>query len=146
MNNSILIAVMVTVGFFMAMIPIIVFIGLRILIKAETGDLRLLSIYLIGSLMVMFGLSIGAFAFIQRYNCGSVKNMKQVASNAGISMAIHAVFMGLSWCVPWLRGIIVKLFPTTINPVVVNSIAYSYYSFWGALFGIAVGGSLSAIC
>lgn len=146
MNISILIAIMLTVGFFMAILPLAVFVGLRILIKAESGDLRLLSIYLIGSIIVMFGLSIGTFALLQHQSCGSVKNMKQVASNAGISTAIHALFMGLSLCIPWLRGVIIKLFPANINPFLVNSIGYSYYSFWGALFGIAIGGSLSAIC
>jgi hypothetical protein len=48
--------------------------------------------------------------------------------------------------VPWFRNVVMKLIPPDVDLKVRVAVGLAYYSFWAALFGVAVGGSLSAGC
>ena len=146
MDNTITYAMMVAIGLFLALLPFGVFMGLGSVLGAEPSDPRLLATYLLAALLFAYMTAFGAFALIQRSNCGTIKNWKQVASNAGLSLAIQAVTLFLAWLLPGLRGIVSNLLPPDTDRTILDSIGYSYFAFWSSLFGTAIGGTLSGIC
>ena len=146
MDQSILYAVMIALGFLMAMAPFAVFTGLGTLLETTVEDSRLLVVFLLGSAVLMFACSFGAFALIQKVNCGSVKNYQQVSANAGIATALQTGMALLATFVPFLRNIVVNLLPPDLDPRIRDAVGYGYFNFWGALFGTAIGGAASAAC
>jgi hypothetical protein len=146
MDTSVLSTIMLAVGMLMLMFPFVVYIALGPLLGAVDGDLRLIGTLIVGGAILMYGISVGVFALVQRYNCGSVQSMKRVAENAGISTSIYSILMILASIIPWLRSVVTNVLPPEIGSNISQSLGYGYYSFWGSLFGIAVGGSLSGIC
>jgi len=137
---------MIVIGFLMAVLPFGIFMGLSTLLGTAANDSRLMLTYFLLAVTLAYGTALGAYALIQRSSCGSVKNMKQIASNAGVSLAIQGLTLALVTFIPSLRGIVTNLFPPDIDPSISQSIGYSYYGFWAALFGTAVGGTLSGVC
>lgn len=146
MDATITYAMMVVIALLMAMLPFGIFMGLASLVGAPAGDLRILATYILTSLILSYLTALGAFALIQRSNCGSVKNMTQVAQNAGLSFGIQAVTMLLCWFFPSMRGIVSGLLPPDLDQAILDSVGYSYYSFWASMFGTAIGGTLSGVC
>jgi hypothetical protein len=146
MNQSVLYTMMVVVALIMAVLPFGIFMGLGSAIGAPSTDPRLLVVYVLGALVISYLLSLAAFSVIQKTSCGQVKNMKQVAINSSISLAIQGVTLALAVFLPSLRGVVSGLLPTDLDPAILDSMAYSYYSFWAALFGTAIGGTLSGVC
>jgi hypothetical protein len=146
MDNTLLYVIMIGVSMLMAVLPFAVFLGLGSLFDIASTDIRLLSVFFLGTLVISYLISLGTFTLIQRQNCGSIKNMKQVASNAGIAMGIQAGVLALCYFIPGLRGLITNLFPLDLDSRIQDSLGYGYYTFWAALFGTAVGGTLSGVC
>jgi hypothetical protein len=146
MNQSVLYTMMVVLALIMAVLPFGVFMGLGTAIGVPSTDIRLLVVYVLGALVISYLLSLAAFSVIQKTSCGQVKNMKQVAINSSISLAIQGVTLALTVFLPSLRGIVSGLLPPDLDPAILDSVAYSYYSFWAALFGTAIGGTLSGVC
>jgi hypothetical protein len=146
MDNTLLYVIMIGVSMLMAVLPFGVFLGLGTLLDVASSDIRLLTVYFLSALVVSYLISLGTFALIQRQNCGSVKNMKQVASNAGIALGIQAGALALCFLFPGLRSLVTNLFPLDLDIRIQDSLGYGYYSFWAALFGTAVGGTLSGVC
>ena len=146
MNQSILYTMMVVVALIMAVLPFGVVMGLGTAVGVPSTDIRLLVVYILGALVISYLLSLAAFSVIQKTGCGQVKNMKQVAINSSISLAIQGVTLALAVFLPSLRGIVSGLLPPDLDPAILDSLAYSYYSFWAALFGTAIGGTLSGVC
>lgn len=137
---------MIGVSMLMAVLPFAVFLGLGSLFDIASTDIRLLTVFFLGTLVISYLISLGTFTLIQRQNCGSIKNMKQVASNAGIAAGIQAGVLALCYFIPGLRGLITNLFPLDLDSRIQDSLGYGYYTFWAALFGTAVGGTLSGVC
>ena len=146
MDITLLYVMMVVVSMLMAILPFGVFLGLGTLLGVNSSDIRLLTVFFLGALVASYLTALGTFTLIQRQNCGSVKNMKQVASNAGIALAIQAGVLALCFFIPGLRSLITNLFPLDLDTRIQDSLGYGYYSFWAALFGTALGGTLSGIC
>ncbi len=146
MDHTITYVMMVAIGLLMAMLPFAIFMGLSSLVGTSSGDVRILVTYILAALVLMFLTSFGAFALIQRSNCGSVKNIKQVSNNAALSLAIQAVVLFLCWLFPSIRGVVSNLLPPDLDPAILDGVGYSYFSFWAAMFGTAIGGTLSGIC
>lgn len=129
----------------MGILPFGVFMGLGKVLEVANDDTRLFVCYILTALILSYVLALGAFALVQNHNCGKV-NIKQVASNAGISLGFQSVALFLAWLVPSLRGLVTNLLPPDTDEVLTKSIGYSYWSLWAALFGIAIGGTLSGVC
>lgn len=146
MDNTLLYVIMIVVSMLMALLPFGVFLGLGSLLDVGSSDVRLLTVFFLAALIISYLTSLGTFTLIQRQNCGSIKNMKQVASNAGIALAIQAGVLALCYFIPGLRNLVTNLFPLDLDPLIQDSLGYGYYSFWAALFGTAVGGTLSGVC
>ena len=138
---------MISFSAVMAMIPFGVFLALGSLLDLAKGDdSSLIVVLILATAVVGFIGSFGCFAMIQKQNCGSVKNMKQVVSNAGMSCAIQTVTAGLVWLLPFLQNIVTSIFPPDLDPLMASAVGYGYWGFWSAIYGIAIGGTLSGIC
>ena len=146
MDATLVYVIMIALGLLMAVLPFGVFMGLSTLLGRSSGDNAVLLTYFLAAIVIGYFAAFGAFALIQRSNCGSVKNLKQVATNAGLSTAVQAGTLGLAWIFPSLRGLVTGLFPPDSDPIMLDSIGYSYFAFWASLFGTAIGGTLSGIC
>lgn len=137
---------MIVVSLLMALLPFGVFLGLGSLLNVLSTDARLLTVFFLATLIISYLTALGTFALVQRQNCGSIKNMKQVASNAGIAVAIQAGTLALCYFIPGLRSLVTNLFPLDLDIRIQDSLGYGYYTFWAALFGTAIGGTLSGVC
>lgn len=130
----------------MFMLPFFIFVTLGSSLAAGPSDTRLLVSLLLGGSLLMYAVGIGAFSLLQRYNCGKVQSMRRISDNAGIGVAIYAGMLALAAYIPKLRNIVTDIISPEVDENVRQSLGYGYYSFWGSLFGIAIGGTLSSIC
>jgi hypothetical protein len=145
MDNTLVFVMMICVALLMGILPFGVFMGLGKAMEVSVDDPKLLVSYVLLALILSYGIAFGAFALIQHNNCGKL-NIKQVASNAGISLGFQAVTLPLVWFIPSIRNLVTNLLPPDTEPVIMTSIGYSYWSLWAALFGMAIGGTLSGVC
>jgi hypothetical protein len=146
MDATITYVMMVVIALLMAMLPFGIFMGFASLLGSPAGDIRILITYILSALILSYLTAFGAFALIQKSNCGSVKNISQISQNAGISFGIQAITLFLCWLFPSMRNIVSGLLPPDLDTAILDSVGYSYYSFWASLFGTAIGGTLSGIC
>lgn len=145
MNTGALVGIMLACGILMAILPATCFTVASVLFQLPiTWTVLLITFAII--LVLTFVLSLGAFAFLQYDNCKKVKNMKQVATNAGIATAIQAGALLLA-LIPGVLGIPMSVIPTWIsNPLIREGIGYGYYVFFATMFGTVIGGTFSSIC
>ena len=146
MDNTMIYVMMIVNALLMAMLPFGFFMGLGSLLGVESSDPRIFVAYILAALVFSYLGALGAFALIQRSNCGSVKNMKQIASNSSLALGIQAGTLLVTYFIPFLRGIVSGLLPPDLDKNILDAVGYSYYSMWAALFGTAIGGTLSGIC
>ena len=146
MDSTIIYAFMLALGILMAVIPFGVFMGIGTAIGAGVDDSRLIITFFLLATVVAYLTSLGAFAMIQKSNCGKVKDMKQSSANAMIALVIQAVTLLLVWLVPFLRGLVTNLLPPDLDPAILTSIGYAYWTFWASMFSTAIGGSMSGVC
>ena len=146
MDNTLLYALMIAFSAIMAIIPFGVFLGLGSLLEIAVDDPRLVVVLFLAVSVLAFLGSFACFSLIQKQNCGSVKNMKQVASNAAMSFGIQAATVFLVWLITPLKTIVTSIFPPDLDPPMAEAVGFGYWSFWSALYGIAIGGTLSGIC
>lgn len=146
MDSSIIYAFMAALGILMAILPFGVFMGIGPAIGAAADDPRIIITFFLVATVVAYLSSFGAFLMIQRANCGKIKNMNQVASNAMVALVIQAATLLLVWLVPFLRGLITNLLPPDLDVAILDSVGYAYWAFWASVFSTAIGGSLSAVC
>jgi hypothetical protein len=146
MDNTILIVMMIVSALLMAILPFGFFLGLGKVLETTSSDPRLLVAYILVALVVSYLTALGSFALIQNQSCGGVKNMKQIASNSALALGIQSGTLLVVWFLPALRGIVSDLLPPDVDIAILDAIGYSYFSFWAALFGTAIGGTLSGMC
>jgi hypothetical protein len=144
MDNSLVFVMMICVGMLMAVLPFGVFMGLGTVLEIQASDTRLVTCYILLALILSYVLALVAFSLIQSNSTGKY-NIKQVAANAGISLALQSITLFLVWLIPSLRGLVTNLLPPDSEEEVTISIGYSYWSFWAALFSVAIGGTLSGV-
>ncbi len=130
----------------MFMLPFFIFVTFGGSLGAGAGDTRLLGALLVGGGILMYMVGVASFSLLQKYNCGKVQSMRRVSDNAGIGVAIYLGLVGLAAVVPRLRAIVTDIISPEVEENIRESLGYGYYSFWGSLFAIAIGGTLSSIC
>lgn len=148
MNMGLLIGLMFANAILISFIPYIFFnTAYNLYDIFPTNGILLLMVY-IAIIVISFGLSFGTFALIQKENCKSIKNFKQISYNSLIVAGIQGIGMLIAAFVPVLRSFVKSVIPTMLASNCINkeSISYGYFAFWYSLFGIAIGGSLSAVC
>lgn len=141
-----MIVMMIVNALLMAILPFGFFIGLGKLLDTTSSDPRLLVAYFLVALVFSYLTALGSFALIQNQSCGGVKNMKQIASNSALALGIQSGTLLVAWLIPGLRGLVSGLLPPDVDKAILDSIGYSYFSGWAALFGTAIGGTLSGVC
>jgi hypothetical protein len=109
-------------------------------------DIRITFAFFIVSCVILYGISFGTFAGVQKDNCGEVKNWKQIALNALIPLAFHVVLLTVVLLVPWFQDIVGNLLPPDTPAYVKSATSLSYYTFWATMMGAALGGSFSGSC
>ncbi len=131
----------------MAAVPFGVFMGGTALFGiSDPASSQLLVILFISVLVISYLTGLAALSVVQANSCGKIKSMKQIAGDAGLSTLIISIVLALAIFFPSLRSLVTGLFSPTIDPVIVQAIGYSYFLFWGALYGLVTGGYLSANC
>ena len=147
MDQSLLYLVMILGGVLMAAVPFGVFMGSTALFGiTDSASSQLLVILFISVLVISYLTGLAALSVVQANSCGKIKSMKQIAGDAGLSTLIISFVLALAIFFPGLRTLVTGLFSPTIDPLIVQAIGYSYFLFWGALYGLVTGGYLSANC
>ncbi len=146
MDNSLLYVLMLIAGVLLASLPWLVFMGFGTLFGIAVVDYRLLLTFAVLALVVTFAVSFVVFIVVQKNNCGQVKDYGKISKYAGISTGIQAGVLTLVSFIQWFKSIVLSIVPPDLDDRMRESIAYSYYSFWAILFGLALGGNMSAIC
>lgn len=147
MDQSLVYLLMVLGGILMAALPFGVYMGgSTVLGITDPASSQLLLLLFVGTICASYLISLGAMAVIQHNSCGKVKNMKQIAGNAGLSTVLMVLILLVAVYIPGLKGIVTGLFPPTMDPLVGQATSYSYFLFWGAVYGLVIGGYLSANC
>lgn len=131
----------------MAAIPFGVYMGAATIFGITDSKSSSLLIMLYFSVIVIsYTIGLGSLTIIQNNSCGKITNMKQIAGNAGFASLIITLILCLSTFIPFLRNIVVNLFPPSIDPLIGQALGYAYYLFWGAVYGFVVTGHLVSNC
>lgn len=146
MGNTLLYLLMVSIGAIMSTIPFAIYLGLSSLLNVPIDDVRLFIVLFLAVSVFGYITSFGGFTLIQKQSCGSVKNIKQIASNAAFSFGIQAVTTLLVWFITPLRNIVTSILPPEMDPPMMEALGFAYWNFWAAVFGVAIVGPLSGIC
>lgn len=147
MDQSLIYLIMMLGGILMAALPFGVYMGASTLFGIDDpASSQLLVILFVATIVISFAVGVGSLSTIQRNSCGKIKNMSQIIGNAVLSTFIVILALVLAICIPGLRGIVTGLFSPSIDPLVSEAIGYSFFLFWGAMYGFVTGGYLSANC
>ena len=95
--------------------------------------------------VITYGVTCIFNIFIQMIRCGEI-NATQVMINGFPSVGFVAVLGGLSYFFGFLRSPVESILPVGFQEDMKKGIAVSFYIFWGAVYGQALGGSLSQSC
>ena len=95
--------------------------------------------------IVTYGITSMFNVFIQLIRCGKI-NGNQVLMNGFPSVGLVAILGGLAQLFGFMRHPVTSILPDSFSDEVKKGIAVSFYVFWGAVYGQALGGSLSQSC
>jgi hypothetical protein len=137
---------MVVAALLMAALPFGVFLGLGSALGLQGVGAPLFGAHLLAVLLVGYAAAFGTLTLVQSQSCkGRRRNWAQLAMNAGIATACMLLFVALA-ALPPARHLVTKLLPPDLDPKLTVALAAGYWGAWGALFGVAVGGTLSGSC
>lgn len=147
MNTGLLVGLMLTCGFILGFIPLICFMIANIVLGIQGISASFLLITLLIVVVLTFGLTAAAFTYLQYNSCKKVKNVKQIFANAGIAAGLQLVTL-LFVYFTGLISVPINMLPLWLSTQfgVKEGIGYGYYSFFAGMFGMVIGGTLSAIC
>lgn len=95
--------------------------------------------------VLTYGITAMFNVFIQMIRCGKI-NGNQVLINGFPSVGLIAILGGMSQVFGFMRYPVTSILPDSFSDEVKKGIAVSFYVFWGAVYGQALGGSLSQSC
>jgi hypothetical protein len=95
--------------------------------------------------IVTYGITSMFNVFIQMIRCGKI-NANQVLMNGFPSVGLVGFLGGLAQLFGFMRYPVISILPDSFSDEVKKGIAVSFYVFWGAVYGQALGGSLSQSC
>ena len=128
-------------------IPFAVYMGLSTVFKiTDMNSAQLLLMLYVLTTCIVYLSSFGSFMAVQSNNCGKIKNVKQIAGNAAVTTIIVILMLSLPVCVPWLKDIVTGIFPPSNDTHFTTALGFSYFLFWGALYGYSTGGFMAANC
>lgn len=134
-------------GLVCSTIPFAVYMGLSTTFHiTDMNSSQLLVILYVITVCIVYLSSFGSFMAIQSHNCGKIKNMKQLAGNAGLTTIIVVLTLTLAVFIPWIRTIVLEILPPSTDVHFTTALGYAYFLFWGALYGYSTGGFMAANC
>jgi hypothetical protein len=140
LDSAVVLSFSLVSALFIALVPIITAIY-----KGSLSSNLIYVIYFAILPIITYGMTAIFNVFIQLIRCGSV-NAQQVLMNAFPSVALVAIFGALSTFIGFLRIPVESLLPSVFDLDMKKGIAVSFFIFWGAVYGQALGGSLSQSC
>lgn len=134
-------------GLVCSTIPFAVYMGLSTIFNiTDMNSPHLLIMLYVITICIVYLSSFGSFMAVQSHNCGKIKNVKQLAGNAGLTTIIVVLMLTLAVFVPWIRDIVVGILPPSNDTHFTTALGFSYFLFWGALYGYSTGGFMAANC
>jgi len=146
MDKSLIYLIIGLAGLLFSALPFGVFMGLATQFELDISSSYLIVILYTVVILFSFVSSLASYAAIQHQSCGSTKNMKQIAGNAGLTTAIIVLVLSVAVFIPGLRSIVIDLFPPTSDKHITMALGYAYFLFWAALYGFSTGGFMAANC
>jgi hypothetical protein len=146
MDKSLVYLIVGLAGLLFSALPFGVFMGLATQFELDINSSYLVVMLYTVTILFAFLSSMASYAAIQHQSCGSAKNMKQIAGNAGLTTVIIVLILSLAVFIPGLRSIVIDLFPPSTDKHISTAIGYAYFLFWAALYGFSTGGFMAANC
>jgi hypothetical protein len=143
MDNSLLGLFMLLIAVMLASLPTGYFMLVGSTMNPFSANMGLVALLLVA----MFLMTLGFGTALQSSNCGGVKDVKRVAQNAGIATGILTGFLIIPIAhIPWLHNMASSLYNKGGTDAERIPIDIGFWALWGALYGFAVGGTLSTSC
>lgn len=140
LDSAVVLSFSLVAALFIALVPLLVTFYRQSLTES------VVYLILFGILpIVTYGITCIFNIFIQLLRCGSV-NANQVLVNGVPSVGFVALLGGLASGLGFLRYPVESILPIGFSDDIKKGIAVSFYIFWGAVYGQALGGSLSQSC
>lgn len=148
MNNALIWVFAIMLALVMGILPFGYFTTLaQVLGVPEPLGIPMLIGFLILVAVITFVSALGSGALAQSSNCGEVKSMSRVASNAAIGMAIEVGFVLVGLFVPVLGSITSDYFLAGSGDIVFKKqMDVAFWAAWGAMYGVVVVATGSATC
>lgn len=140
LDSAVVLSFSLVSALFIALVPI-----LATIYKDFFSANFLYVVYFILLPIITYGMTAIFNVFIQLIRCGSV-NAQQVGMNAFPAVVLVGIFGTLASHLGFLRFPIESLLPALFDVSMKKGIAVSFFIFWGAVYGQALGGSLSQSC
>jgi hypothetical protein len=149
MNNTLIWVFGIMLALVMGILPFGYFSGMaQALNVPDPLGIPMLIGFIVLVAVISFLASLGSGTLAQSSNCGEVKSMSRVASNAGIGMAIEVVFVCIGLFVPILGTITSDYFlaGSAVDKVMAKQVDVGFWAAWGAMYAIIVSATGSATC
>jgi len=148
MNNTLIWVFAIMLAFIMGILPFGYFTTLaQVLGVPEPLGIPMVLGFVILVAIITFVSALGSGAMAQSSNCGEVKSMSHVASNAAIGMAIEVGFVLVGLFVPVLGTITSDYFLAgSADTLMKKQVDVAFWAVWGAMYGVVVSATGSATC
>jgi len=134
-------------GILLGWIPFLCFTIANIAFGIQGISTNLLIATLLITVVLTFLLCAASFTYLQYNSCKKVKNTKQIFANAGLAAGLQFIIL-LFVHITGFTSIPINMLPlwTPTNYGIKEGVGYGYYSFFASMFGMVLGGTLSAVC
>ena len=140
LDSAVVLSFSLVAALFIALVPLLT------TIYGENLSSTLKYLILFGLLpIITYGITCIFNVFIQLIRCGSVQGT-QVLINGLPGVGFVAVLGSIASISSWLRYPVESILPLNLSYSIKRGIAVSFFIFWGAVYGQAIGGSLSQSC
>jgi len=150
MNNALIWVFGIMLALVMGILPFGYFSGMaQALNILDPLGIPMLIGFVVLVAVISFLAALGSGTLAQSSNCGEVKSMSRVASNAGIGMAIEVVFVCIGLFVPVLGTITSDYFlggSPGVDKVMAKQVDVGFWAAWGAMYAMIVASTSSATC
>jgi hypothetical protein len=148
MNNALIWVFGIMLALVMGILPFGYFSGMaQALNVLDPLGIPMLIGFVVLVAVVSFLAALGSGTLAQSSNCGEVKSMSRVASNAAIGMAIEVGFVIVGLFVPMLGTITSDYFLAgSADKVLIKQVDVGFWAAWGAMYAMIVAATGSATC
>ena len=140
LDSAVVLSFSLVAALFIALVPLLT------TIYGENLSSGIQYLILFGLLpIITYGITCIFNVFIQLIRCGSVQGT-QVLINGLPGVVFVSILGSIASISSWLRYPVESILPLNFSNSIKKGIAVSFFIFWGAVYGQAIGGSLSQSC